>query len=395
MAKRKRRRTVLYLAEWNVAAVHEGIAAYALEAGWVLDNTMCYSGRIPRKVRPDGVIFRAGPGTATTKFTRSLGVPVVGFEDDRFPQVYYDHRAIGAMAARHLIGRGFKVLGFLHLHHTPSQMPRMDGFRHEVEAAGCRFLELCPPRKAPSWHPPPPGKAWAWLRKALDVLDGPVGVMVTNDLPARFAIDALVAMGYEVPARVAVVSAENDPLICEVGAVTISSVNTDTRGMGYEAARLLDRMMDGEPPPRKTRLVEPTHVEKRDSSDIRAVDNLHAARVLHYIWRHYREPMRVADAARAADVSRRRVQTLFREAIGRTPQEEIARIRTVRACHLLRTTSLRIHEIAPQCGFSSGLHLHRTFQAVLGMGPRAFRESGTTPDLGLAPATAFAPRDPQ
>lgn len=391
MARQRTRRTVLYLTQWNVQALHEGIVAYAHEAGWILDNTMCYTGDIPEGSRPDGVISRHSHDKRIVDFTRSLGLPAVGFEsDDRLPipLVYYDEEAIGAMAARHLIERGFKVLGFLHLGFTHTQLVRMTGFRREAEAAGCRFLELRPATRPKTWHPPP-GEAWDWLRKALEKIKGPIGVMVTNDQIARPAIDALVEMGYDVPTRVAVVSAENDPMVCSIAGVTISSVDTNTRRMGYEAARRLDRMMDGEAPRRETLRVKPTHVETRQSSDIRAIANVHAAKALHYIWQHYRERIHAEDLVDAVGVTRRHLQALFRPEVGRTMLEETARVRTARACHLLKSTSLKIYEVATQCGFSSGLHLHRTCQSTIGMGPKAFRESGTVPEFGVVPASVF------
>ncbi|MBL7077954.1 MAG: substrate-binding domain-containing protein [Kiritimatiellae bacterium] len=383
------RRTVLYLAAWNVQAVHEGIVDYAHEGGWILDNSMCYTGAIPDGVVPDGVICRHAYRADIIDFARSLDVPTVAFEhDDRLPvpRVYYDEEEIGAMAARHLIDRDFKVLCFLHLGFTPYQMPRMDGFRREAEAAGCRFVALSPPQPPKSWHPAP-GEAWTWLEQAMGTFDEPIGMMVTNDQIARPTIDALAHMGYRVPTQVAVVSAENDAMICEIAAVSISSVEAATRRIGYEAARMLDRMMDGEAPDRETLRVPPTHVEVRESSDIRAIDNIHAAEALRYIWRHYREPMRVEHVAEEASITRRHLQTLFDKHVGHTMQEEIARVRTARACHLLKTSALKVNAIAAQSGFNTSLHLHRTLQTIVGMGPKAFRDSGEMPELGCVPAS--------
>lgn len=72
-------------------------------------------------------------------------------------------------------------------------------------------------------------------------------------------------------------------------------------------------------------------------------------------------------------------------------QEEIARVRTARACHLLKTSSLKVNDIAIQSGFNTSLHLHRTLQALAGMGPKAFRDSGTMPGQECVPATVSEP----
>ncbi len=392
-ASQSPRRHVLYLTAWNVQTLHEGIVDYARKAGWILDNAMCFSGSVPHDVRPDGVICRHAYRSDIMDFTRSLNVPVVAFEhSDELPapRVYFNEEAIGAMAARHLLERGFRTLGFVHLNFTPYQMVRMDGFRREVEAAGCRFVELAPPGQPATWHPAP-GPAWDWLRKALAPLEAPIGLMASNDQIARPLIDALSHMGYGVPTEIAVVGAENDPMVCEIAAVPISSVDTDTHRIGYEAARLLDRLMDGEQAEQQTLQISPTHVATRASSDIMAAGNSYAAEALSTIWQHYREPLDVGAVASSVPITRRRLQTLFQEHVGRTMQEEIARVRTARACRLLKQTNLKVNEVADQCGFSTSLNLHRTFQSMLKTGPKAFREDGVIPDLGVLPASAENP----
>ena len=188
--------------------------------------------------------------------------------------------------------------------------------------------------------------------------------------------------------KLGVIGAENDPLVCEIAAVPFSSVDTNTRLIGYEAARLLDDLMSGGTPTPKALHIAPRGVTTRASSDLPAIANRHAAEALHHIWQHYLEPLQVSDVAAATPVTRRRLQTLFQTHVGRSMQEEIARLRTGKACRLLLQTDLKINQVAAVSGFSSGLHLHRTFQSVLGVGPKVLRERGEAPDLGLLPASA-------
>ncbi len=385
------RRYVLYLTAWNVQAIHEGIVVYAHEAGWILNNAMCFSGQIPEDVKPDGLICRHSHNPQLLAFAQRLGVPTVGFEDDPrlpMPRVYFDEEAIGAMAARHLIERGHPTLAFLHLHFTPNQMARCDGFRREVERAGRRFVELAPKTQPRTWHPAP-GPAWDWLDERLQEIGTPVGILATNDQIARPLVDALCALGYRIPEDVAVVGAENDPLVCDIAAVPISSVDTRTRLIGYEAARLLDRIMCGEVVDNGVLRIAPGHVVTRDSTDALAVANPHAACALRFIWDHYRDPIHINDIAAGIPVTRRRLQTLFQQELRRTMQDEVTRVRTAHACRLLARTSLKVNAVAQQSGFSTSLHLHRTFQNLLNTGPKAFREGGCRiPDLGVLPASA-------
>jgi len=394
--QRPESRRVLYLAGWNVQAVHEGIADFAREAGWILDNTMCYSGEIPTGVKVDGVICRHSGEPRILDAVRALGVPSVTFENDSrlpLPRVYYDEEAIGAAAARHLMERGFTTLCFLHLRCSASQMQRKDGFQRAVEAAGLRYAELAPEKMPPTWHPPP-GEEWDWLRQDLAKLEFPVGIMATNDQIARPLAEALLDMGYRIPAQIAVVGAENDPLLCEIGPLPISSVETQTRRMGYEVAHLLDRLMSGEPAPRETLLIQPSGVVARSSSNVRALANVHAAEALHFIWEHYWERITVADVSRGIPLTRRRLQTLFHEHVGRTMREEITRLRLAEACRLLKTTNLMIKDIAVRSGFVGGMQLHRTLHAETGVCPRTFRLKGKVPRLTPWPAACPARPEP-
>ena len=378
---RSQPRRVLYLSGWNVQAVHEGIADYARQAGWVLDNTMCYSAEIPRGVRADGILCRHAADGRIIDAAYSHGVPVVTFEADRrcdWPRVCYDELAIGEVGARHLIERGFQTLCFLHLRIT-DQSQRIVGFRREVERAGRTFVELAPEVAPPTWNPPP-GESWRWLREALCGLSMPIGLMVTNDQIARPLIEALLDMGRHVPAEIAVISAENDPLLCEVGRPAVSSVDTDTRRMGHVAAELLDGLMAGRPASSEPVWIAPRGVAMRSSTNVRALPNLHAAEALHTIWERFREPIRIEDVAEGIPLTRRHLQTLFREQVGCTMREELARVRLAEAGRLLVSTDLPVGDVARRSGFARGGQMHRAFAGSLGMSPREFRRGGQMPD---------------
>jgi len=383
------RRRVLFLSAWNGPALHEGVVAYAHEANWILDNQMCYSGELPPTVKADGVICHHLFRKDILDFAGALGLPTVGFEESKalpVPRVHYNEAEIGRSAARHLLARGYKTLAFYHRNGTTCPPPRMEGFRAEVEAAGGECILLQPPEHASSRQ----GDAiqWEWLKQKLEAICAPLGIMAINDLLAGPLVDALLDLGYSVPEQIAVVGAENDPMLCDVASVPLSSVESCPRRVGYEAARLLDRLMSGDAPPAAPVLIDPGAVRTRASSDTVAIRNLHAARALRFVWRHYREPITVDSVSAHVPVTRRRLQTLFHDHVGRTMQEEIVRVRLADACRRLKETPMKIHEIAAAVGFSSSLHLHRSFQSAFGMGPKMFRETGEVPDFGVLPAQA-------
>lgn len=367
------RRRVLFLTGWNSHPLHKGIADYAKEANWILDNEMCYSGRIPERWTGDGILCRHAFRDDIINFTQAAGLPAVGWEESSLlpiPSVYFNQEATGRKAAEHLLARGYKNLGFFHLRLTDFQAPRMEGFRRAAEKGEASFVEMAPD-KAPPW-PLPIDYEWRWAKKLLKELGTPGGIMVSNDALARPLIYMLEAQGLSVPEQIALVGAENDTLLCEMSSVPVSSVETRMRDMGREAAALLDRLMRGQSPSVERLLIEPGEVVVRRSSDMLAASNIHAAKVLRYIWDHYREPISVEDIARIVPISRRGLQTVFRKNFGRTIQAEIIRVRVEAACRLLQERKLKVSEIAESCGFSSSLHLHRSIRSALDMGPRDY-----------------------
>jgi LacI family transcriptional regulator len=200
--------------------------------------------------------------------------------------------------------------------------------------------------------------------------------MVMNDAQAALLLTALEEMGIEVPDQLAIVGAENTELLCQMSLVSLSSVEANYMEMGYQAAALLDRIMDGEAPPDEPLTIAPGPVVARQSTNLLAADSEYTTQALRFIWKHYREPISVDDVAANVSITRRRLQTVFREDLDRTILEEINQIRVETACRHLKAGDLKVHEIAALTGFSSSVHMHRAFSNHFGYGPKAYLEQG-------------------
>ena len=83
------------------------------------------------------------------------------------------------------------------------------------------------------------------LPKWLKSLRKPVGLLVSNDQRAREVLDACRLAGIHVPEEIAVLGVNDDELICEMANPALSSVTHKTRRIGYEAAAMLHRLMQG------------------------------------------------------------------------------------------------------------------------------------------------------
>jgi len=87
----------------------------------------------------------------------------------------------------------------------------------------------------------------------------------------------------------------------------------------------------------------------------------------------YSEPLDLDALARAAHVSSRHFSRSFRRTFGETPYQYLLTRRIERACHLLRTTDLRVAEICLAVGFTSVGSFTTTFRRHVGISPSAYR----------------------
>lgn len=89
--------------------------------------------------------------------------------------------------------------------------------------------------------------------------------------------------------------------------------------------------------------------------------------------RDYAEPLDIAALARIAVVSKAHFIRTFRETFGETPHRYLQRRRIERAMALLRDTDRPVTDVAFAVGFTSLGTFSRTFQAVVGRSPSAYR----------------------
>jgi LacI family transcriptional regulator len=389
-----RRRVLLLLGFYNVR-LNTGIVRYGREADWVLDDTYLRMGLPPAWWQGDGILGLITNPRDVLALRHFPKVPLVdlskGWIADSMPAKYrasgigrarvcYDNARIGKLAAEHFLERGFKHVAFMNSGNHWLDVERIPPFQQAVEAAGSRYYEIpyyqCLPRSS-SGPLRDHQRAHQWLIKALRQLPKPVGIAVSTDNIAPRLLRACDDAGVSVPEEVAVLGCDNDAMVCDYGLVPLSSVDNDWEGLGYEGAKLLDRLMDGKRAPRKPILIPPKGVVTRLSTDILAVPDLKIARAVRFIWAHYSEPIGTPDIAAAAGVNRRKLERDFRAYLGRSVNNELTEMRIARAKNLLLETDLKAYEVAQQCGFSEIGYFSRAFHRLTGSSPSQFRRKQT------------------
>jgi transcriptional regulator GlxA family with amidase domain len=97
--------------------------------------------------------------------------------------------------------------------------------------------------------------------------------------------------------------------------------------------------------------------------------------LLLWIVQNLEEPLSLALIARHFGMSRRTLSRRFREQVGTSPAQWIAKARIRRAQELLETTALPIERVAEGAGFRSASVLREHFGAIVGTPPLAYRQA--------------------
>jgi LacI family transcriptional regulator len=295
------------------------------------------------------------------------------YPDAGFPLVRPDDPAVGRLAAQHLLERGFRTVAFFG-GATPYERQREDGFVQAASSAGAtahvyrreKTVAVARARTNPELEEQ---RRIHWVR----ALPKPVGILAAHDRLALQLLDICHSLGLDVPGQVAIVGVDDEEIVCESSWPTISSVRLQGERMGFEAARVLERLMRRAAAPLRPVLLPPVGVTTRQSSDAVAVKNPLIARAMRYIRDHAAKGINVTDVVRSLPVNRRTFERQFRDAVGRSPLDELLRVRLDHARRLLAATDLQMPQVAEAAGFRDASHLWEVFRRLAGLSPRDYR----------------------
>jgi LacI family transcriptional regulator len=362
-------------------AILRGVARYAnLQRRWLLFKDLKNAFDAHRQWKDlDGGIFAGMPAKEFDQARKRCRHAVNcggGGDPALSPVIALDDIAAGKQAADHLLNCGlehFAFYGFQPDYRTATN--RLHGFRQTVESRGftCNVCPIeRPTQRQRITHSHRP-KLIAWLGD----LPRPVGIMAVDDTNAADLAEACLEAGMPVPDHVAIVGVNDDDLLCDSSWPPLSSVNADYNRIGYTAAVTLDRLMMGESLPTEQRLIllPPLGVTQRQSTNTLAVKDQNLVDALRYIREHGCDPCSVTDVLRHIPVGRRWLERQFATQLGRTPHEEIERVRIETAQRLLRRTDLNMWEIASRCGFQELKTFYLAFGRVAKVTPAVYRRS--------------------
>lgn len=353
---------------FNAADIVRAMAERAIQLGMSIDLADSVE-EVPAQQGVGLIMSRINRSDAEQAVRRKI--PTIALFDqtlsDIVPVVVPDEQGLGRIAADHLLNQGFKTVSFCGPE-MPWSVQRFEGFEQVIRDSQATL------------HEPLIGGEWQRfetpdiMRKWVEGLPLPIGVMCANDKLAVRLRNAVFDTGLSVPEDVAIVGVDNDELRSGYGRVPITSIGLNTVAIGARAADLLaDMVRRGITPPPLTR-VPPGHLFQRRSTDVLQVSDPDVLTALKYIASHFREGIRVEDVLNHVMVSRSTLDRRMKQFIGRSCSDEIERIRISHAKMMLIETDAALSEIAAVCGFNYLSHFSHAFRQKVGLSPSQYRK---------------------
>ena len=323
----------------------------------------------------DGIIGQIDDH-AMAEEMRALDIPVVDVRRavhfPGLPQVDIDNEAVAALAAKHFFDREFHHIAFYPFENNREAWSRIrcESLR-KLSADRASFHVYEAPLDQRQGDQATRHHVRAWLRD----LPKPIAIMLARDDGGLVVLDACREEGLLVPEQVTVLGVDNDRPLCDLTSPPLSSVRMGHRELGYEAARLLDKLMAGSDPPEVVKLIPPLSIVTRRSSDTRAIEDQAVAHGVHFIHENLASDVTNESLARSAGISRSLFQQRFRNAMGKTIRDYVTDLRLERAKILLTKSSRSLGEIAWTGGFKRQEYMGHVFKTRLGITPGSLRRS--------------------
>jgi len=299
----------------------------------------------------DGIIGRI-ENKKMANIIEKAALPTVDVSSGRFlpyvPWVETDDKAISKLAFEHLRACGFKNFAFCGVPY-PWSYRRQEHFTKLLKEKNYNIFDyrFSEKKADENWH-----TQLDQLAKWLKNLPKPIGIFAAYDNLGRQIIETCQLAGIYVPEEVAIIGVDNDELICDLCKPGLSSILTDPFRIGYLSAKQLDQIMNGK---------ELLHTEIR-IKPIQVHENA------------LKGPLTIEEIIKNIPISRRVFEAKFKKEVGRTPFQEILRLKINRIKELLINTDMSLLEISERAGIEHQSYMGFIFKKEMGISPRLYRK---------------------
>lgn len=364
----------------------QGIMRYSHEhKPWVVCKVplrLRDSGRLEEVVRfavtwkADAIIGQFRSVEDVDGFRRNGIIPIAQDYRQHIPGIVNisgDYALSGRICADYFIEKGVKSFAFFGLHGFVWSDERRDSYfaqiRSRMPDASTSLLEKYDADEA-WWYDLE--RITKWLRS----LPKPVGILACDDQRAYYIMEAskLGGEGMRIPNDIMVLGVDNDETVCQLTSPALSSLNQATEDAGYNAAKVIDQLL-ALPPSQRFKEVEdivvrPTFITARSSTDAFIHGNPYISRMMYFISNNLSNHLSVNDVVDQVPMSRRLVESIFRQEVGISIYQYIIRARVERMKDLIVNGHSPL-EAADELGMDYKI-IARNFKKLTGMTPGEF-----------------------
>ena len=324
---------------------------------------------------PDGIISGIPYSTQALSAINSSGIPFVGIgmaeseltaRANKCGFVLNDNEGIGRTAAEHFLSLGdFRSYAFIpDTRGRNWSLLRGDSFASTLKSA-CRSCTMYPSTE----------QNMATLAEFLAKLPKPAAIFAAWDGRGADVIHAAHKANLQVPEDISVLGVDDDDLICEHTVPTLTSIKTDAEGMGENAARMLDDLING-----KRRCSSRTircpilGITVRSSTHPTSPASSLIKRAITFIDAEATKGVTPDDVARYLKISRRLLDLRFRQYESKSVTESITDRKLKNAKQMLTRSQIQIKDIFRRSGFGNIAYATKLFKETFGMTPEKWRK---------------------
>ncbi|MEO6846921.1 MAG: substrate-binding domain-containing protein [Chthoniobacterales bacterium] len=353
--------------------IHEGIFAYLAKHApdMEIHLELDYPDNLPQVSK--GIITRV-VDAKDVPLLRSYDIPVVNIssllESSGFPSVIMDNVLMGRLAAEHLLSRRFHHFAYYGKHSSHASLLHSRSFKQEIEDAGFQCSTLFHSWEFNAYRVDPFQKNE--LRKWITSLPKPIGIFCASSRYAWEISKICEGLDLTVGREVGILASGNDEFYCMTRHPPLSSIDNHPERIGYEAAALLLRLINGKPAPSAPTLI-PCTLIARASSDVFVTDDPYVTMSIKFIRENIGQLITIQPVVDHLPLSRDSLERRFRKHLGYTILETIHLLKVDHLKHLLISTSNAMSDIANAVGFSTAPYMATLFREKVGMTPSEYR----------------------
>lgn len=293
---------------------------------------------------------------------------------ENIPNITGDYRKTGKMAAEFFLNKGFQHFAFYGYRDTVWSQERCEGFYECIAERGFgnNFHAYQEQSLDDLWfYEAPPLLSW------LKSLPHPTALMACDDNQGNRITEICKVNNIKVPDKIAILGVDNDEIICNLSDPPLSSISHNIVRGGFEAAELIDRLLNDEENNRQDMqdvVIQPINIVNRLSTDFYSTTDMHIHTVLKYIHQNIASDITVSDIVKQVPLSRRLLEIRFKQVTQQSIHKYIFNLRMERFAQLLLASDAPIADVAEQVGINNLKNLSRQFKILKKVSPNEYRK---------------------